>query len=307
MLVAAADLVIGMAREHVREVAVLDPTASTATFTLKELVRGASVRRGPRRRDESLADWLARLGEGRRRDRAGGRGPRRRPSTSTTRSVVAGPTTRSPRTLLDELLGTVVALAWPAADAPSRTGAERMKVGDRGRPRRRGPQGAPRRRSCGGWATRSIDLGTHGTESVDYPPICAAVGRAVRRRRAPTGASCSAGRARASRSPPTRCTACAPRSATTSTRRGSAGSTTTPTCWRWAAASSPPAWPARSSSSGSPPPFDGGRHERRVAQIADIETEQRSRRHGPWPSNHDDEVLRRSSTARSSARTPRSS
>lgn len=25
----------------------------------------------------------------------------------------------------------------------------------------------------------AIDLGTHGTESVDYPPICAAVGRAV--------------------------------------------------------------------------------------------------------------------------------
>jgi ribose 5-phosphate isomerase B len=24
-----------------------------------------------------------------------------------------------------------------------------------------------------------VDLGTHGTESVDYPPICAAVGRAV--------------------------------------------------------------------------------------------------------------------------------
>jgi ribose 5-phosphate isomerase B len=25
----------------------------------------------------------------------------------------------------------------------------------------------------------AVDLGTHGTESVDYPPICAAVGRAV--------------------------------------------------------------------------------------------------------------------------------
>ena len=34
------------------------------------------------------------------------------------------------------------------------------------------------------------------------------------------------------------------------------------------------AWPPRSSSSGSPRPFDGGRHERRVAQIADIETEE---------------------------------
>lgn len=31
-----------------------------------------------------------------------------------------------------------------------------------------------------GWGHEVVDLGTHSTESVDYPPICAAVGRAVR-------------------------------------------------------------------------------------------------------------------------------
>lgn len=31
-----------------------------------------------------------------------------------------------------------------------------------------------------GWGHDVADLGTHSTESVDYPPICAAVGRAVR-------------------------------------------------------------------------------------------------------------------------------
>jgi ribose 5-phosphate isomerase B len=34
---------------------------------------------------------------------------------------------------------------------------------------------------------RVEDLGTHSTESVDYPPICAAVGRAVRDGRAEVG------------------------------------------------------------------------------------------------------------------------
>jgi protein-tyrosine phosphatase len=66
-LLAQADLVIGMAREHVREAVVLDPGAITRTFTLKELVRAATAI-GPRHEDESLDRWLARVGEGRRRD-----------------------------------------------------------------------------------------------------------------------------------------------------------------------------------------------------------------------------------------------
>src|SRR3546814_13077819 len=56
-----------MAREHVREVAVLDPGALARTFTLKELVRaGAAI--GHRRPDEALDAWLRRAGAGRRKD-----------------------------------------------------------------------------------------------------------------------------------------------------------------------------------------------------------------------------------------------
>jgi protein-tyrosine phosphatase len=66
-LLARADLVLGMTREHVREVAVLDAAALGKTFTLKELVR-AGLDAGPRRRGESVAAWLSRVGAGRRRE-----------------------------------------------------------------------------------------------------------------------------------------------------------------------------------------------------------------------------------------------
>jgi protein-tyrosine-phosphatase len=54
----AADLVIGMAREHVREVLVLAPDAADRTFTLKELVRRAEA--SPRQA-RVLREWLAPL------------------------------------------------------------------------------------------------------------------------------------------------------------------------------------------------------------------------------------------------------
>jgi protein-tyrosine phosphatase len=66
-LLAQADLVIGMAREHVREAVVLDPGAIARTFTLKELVRAATAV-GPRHEDEPLDGWLERVGAGRRRE-----------------------------------------------------------------------------------------------------------------------------------------------------------------------------------------------------------------------------------------------
>ena len=59
-MVQAADLVIGMEREHVREAAVLDRGALAKTFTLKELVTLAEDA-PPRSRDESLASYLDRL------------------------------------------------------------------------------------------------------------------------------------------------------------------------------------------------------------------------------------------------------
>lgn len=61
-----ADLVLGMAREHVREAVVLEPDVFPRAFTLKELVRrGEAI--GPRRRGEPLDVWLTRAHEGRDR------------------------------------------------------------------------------------------------------------------------------------------------------------------------------------------------------------------------------------------------
>ncbi len=61
----AADLVVGMTREHVREIVLPDFARFARTFTLCEIVRrGQGV--GPRKTGEALSDWLERLGEGRR-------------------------------------------------------------------------------------------------------------------------------------------------------------------------------------------------------------------------------------------------
>jgi protein-tyrosine phosphatase len=57
-----ADLVIAMAREHVREVVVLDPPSLAKTFTLKELVRRAEAL-GPT--PLPFERWLAHVGQGR--------------------------------------------------------------------------------------------------------------------------------------------------------------------------------------------------------------------------------------------------
>ncbi len=63
-LLEQADLVLAMARQHVRDAAVLLPTAFPRTFTLKELIRrGNDV--GPRQSGEPLDRWLARVHAGR--------------------------------------------------------------------------------------------------------------------------------------------------------------------------------------------------------------------------------------------------
>jgi protein-tyrosine phosphatase len=63
--VGRADLVIGMQRSHVREVVLADPPAFAKSFTLREVVRRGRGR-GPRSPEQSLADWLTEVGEGRR-------------------------------------------------------------------------------------------------------------------------------------------------------------------------------------------------------------------------------------------------
>lgn len=64
-MLAGSDLIIGMAREHVREAALLQPARFPQTFTLKELVRrGGAI--GPRPAHESVEAWLERASAGRR-------------------------------------------------------------------------------------------------------------------------------------------------------------------------------------------------------------------------------------------------
>ncbi|MGH9030111.1 MAG: hypothetical protein ACRDV4_10930 [Acidimicrobiales bacterium] len=62
-----ADLVLAMAREHLREVVLIDPEAWPRTFTLKEIVRRAEAR-GPRRHGVPFPNWLASLGQDRTRE-----------------------------------------------------------------------------------------------------------------------------------------------------------------------------------------------------------------------------------------------
>jgi protein-tyrosine-phosphatase len=65
-MVAAADLIVGMAREHVREAVLMQPDSWTRTFTLKEIVRRGEDA-GPRSRDQSIAEWLDKVHAGRSR------------------------------------------------------------------------------------------------------------------------------------------------------------------------------------------------------------------------------------------------
>lgn len=63
-LIAGSDLIIGMAREHLREAVLVDPASYGRTFTLKELVRRGNEL-GARTDDESIMEWLARMNDGR--------------------------------------------------------------------------------------------------------------------------------------------------------------------------------------------------------------------------------------------------
>ena len=109
-----ADLVIGMAREHVREAVVLHPDALAKAFTLKELVRGAEAV-GTRAADEALDAWLGRIAAARPLSALQGLG-------HDDELDVADPVGRDQAAyevtadLLEQLLGRVVALAFGARD-----------------------------------------------------------------------------------------------------------------------------------------------------------------------------------------------
>jgi protein-tyrosine phosphatase len=103
-----ADLVLGMAREHVRQAVVTAPDTWPRTFTLKELVRrGEEI--GPAKPGEPLADWLDRVHKGRDRAALLGDSPV---------DDVADPMGGAPRAyadtaaLLHELTGRLAGLCW---------------------------------------------------------------------------------------------------------------------------------------------------------------------------------------------------
>ena len=102
------DLVLGMAREHVRHAVVTAPDTWPRAFTLKELVRrGEEI--GPAKPGEPLADWLARVHEG--RERAALLGDSRADDVA---DPMGGPPQAYADTaaLLDELMGRLVGLCW---------------------------------------------------------------------------------------------------------------------------------------------------------------------------------------------------
>ena len=112
-----ADLVLAMERAHVREAVVLERSVWPRAFTLKELVRrGGQL--GPRKPDEELVDWLARVHAGRSSQDLLGSG-----SDDDVADPIGGPDELYARTAdeIDTLLRRVVDLAFaPAAPAARR-------------------------------------------------------------------------------------------------------------------------------------------------------------------------------------------
>jgi protein-tyrosine phosphatase len=113
-LLRSADLVLAMAREHVREAVVLDPSLWPRTFTLKELVRRGEAS-GPRRAGEPLGDWLDRVGQGRRISDLTGSSP-----DDDVADPYGGPRPAYERMVaeMDALIDRLVALIFAEAMAP---------------------------------------------------------------------------------------------------------------------------------------------------------------------------------------------
>ena len=114
-----ADIIVTMARRHLRSAVAMQPQAFGRTFTLKELVRrGAAV--GRRRPDEPFAAWLARLHDGRTASALLGDDP-----ADDVADPIGGPDHlyAATATELEQLVDAFVELAFPSASAQNRESA----------------------------------------------------------------------------------------------------------------------------------------------------------------------------------------
>ena len=112
---AAAGLVLAMARAQLRAAVVLAPEVWPRAFTLKELVRRGE-QAGPRPPGASLADWLAGAHEG--RDRAALLGDSAEDDVA---DPIGGPPQAFAQTagLLSDLTSRLAGLCWPPAPPPA--------------------------------------------------------------------------------------------------------------------------------------------------------------------------------------------
>ena len=117
----AADLVLAMAREQVRHAVVIAPAAWPRIFTLRELVRrGQEI--GPRAPGQPVAEWLARIHQGRDRAALLGDSP-----ADDVADPMGGPPQGFAVTadLLDQMISRLVELCWGQIRpcAPRRSGS----------------------------------------------------------------------------------------------------------------------------------------------------------------------------------------
>jgi protein-tyrosine phosphatase len=121
---AAADLILGLAREHIRHAAVLLPAAWPRAFTLRELLRRGR-QAGRRAPGEPLGHWLARAADGRERAGLLGRSPADDVADPAGRPL---PAYQATAYLLDRLTRDLAELGWPSRGSlPESPGTVRDK------------------------------------------------------------------------------------------------------------------------------------------------------------------------------------
>jgi protein-tyrosine phosphatase len=114
-MIRAADLVVSLTRQNLRETVIAAPSSWPRTFTLREIVR-RGVRTGPRGPAEDLGAWLTRLHDGRRHTDLMGESP------EDDIMDPMGGTADDYRRMLTDVLGLTEALcnlAWPITTLPA--------------------------------------------------------------------------------------------------------------------------------------------------------------------------------------------